>query len=87
MIPLPPHAGGLLLGHNEHRNLYQSLAHFIEVNELTEDFESPEQMRLAIAVDECWTLQWYPDSPVGFYRVAAPTLNDLLRLANAARKT
>jgi hypothetical protein len=76
---LPEHECGLFLSHNEHRNYYEPIAQFIEDGEFK--FESEEAKARAIATDELWVLQWYPDTPVGFLRVAAPTLADVLRLA------
>jgi hypothetical protein len=49
--------------------------------QLIEDFENPAEMEKAISEDSLWTLQWYPDTSVGFYRVAASTLEKCLELA------
>jgi len=82
MMDLPEHKCGLFLTHNEHRDYYETAQHFIENLEgLAEDFESPEAMKIAIETDSIWVLQWYPNTPVGFHRVAAPTLEDCIRLA------
>lgn len=80
-MKFPEHKCGLFLSHNEHRDYYETLSDFIENHDLTDDFESPEAMAKSIETDELWELQWYPDTPVGFIRVAAPTLEDVLRLA------
>lgn len=82
VVNLPAHKCGLYLTHNEHLDYYEKLADFIATRQgLADDFESPAQLERAVATDECWVLQWYPDTPVGFNRVAAPTLEDALRLA------
>lgn len=77
----PPHKCGLYLTHNEHRDTYTPLVDFIAEGDLAGEFESPEAMQAAIDSDEIWVLQWYPDTPVGFHRVAAPTLGGVLALA------
>lgn len=84
-MKLPAHKCGLYLTHNEHRDYYETLSEFISTRDgLADDFESQAQRELAIQTGECWVLQWYPDTPVGFNRVAAPTLEDVLRLASAS---
>lgn len=81
---LPKHKYGLFLTHNEHRDYYEKADDYIR-----EGCERPAQTvwkddeakQRAIATDEIWELQWYPDTPIGFYHVAAPTLHELLELA------
>jgi hypothetical protein len=80
-IKLPAHKCGLYLTHNQHRDYYDKLVDFIADGNLAGDFASPEDMQRAIDTDECWVLQWYPNTPVGFCRVAAPTLAEVLALA------
>lgn len=83
---LPAHDAGLSLEHNQHRSVYDTAEQWIAENDWC-DWESDEAKREAIEIDSIWTLQWYPDTPVGFYAVAAPTLADLLRIAaNAERE-
>lgn len=79
-LDFPAHACGLYLTHNEHRDTYTPLSDFIKERGLADDFASPEAMRRALDTDECWVLQWYPNTPVGFNRVAAPTLAEVLAL-------
>lgn len=83
-MKLPEHKCGLYLTHNEHRDLYEKLEKWIVDNDVTEDFADDAARQRAIETDECWVLQWYPDTPVGFCRVAAPTLEEALALANAS---
>lgn len=78
----PAHKAGLSLEHNQHKNAYENAEQWIADNEWC-DWESEESKQKAIDTNEIWTLQWYPDTPVGFYAVAAPTLDDLLRIANS----
>lgn len=81
-IQLPDHKCGLYLTHNEHRDYYDKLDQFIADHNLAGDFKSPEALQRALDTDECWVLQWYPNTPVGFFRVAAPTLDEVLALAS-----
>ena len=77
----PAHKAGLSLEHNQHKNVYEKAEDWIIENEWCE-WESEEAKKIAIDTDEIWTIQWYPDTPVGFCAVAAPTLADLLCIAN-----
>jgi hypothetical protein len=81
-MKLPEHKCGLYLQHNQHRDYYQSAAEWITDNDLY-DWKDEASKQTAIDSDSIWTLQWYPDTPIGFYSVAAPTLEDLLELANS----
>jgi len=67
---LPEHKCGLRLIHNEHRDVYETVEQFYDAN----DFISEEEWRKAIAEDSVWVLHWYPNTPVGFIRIAASTL-------------
>lgn len=77
---LPPHKASLSLEHNMHKNNYESAAEWIEHNDWC-DWEDENSKQKAIDTNEVRTLQWYPDTPVGFCAIAAPTLSDILRLA------
>jgi len=68
---LPAHKCGLHLTHNEHRDVYETVEEFYE----PDDFVSPEEWGKAVAEDSVWVLQWYPNTPVGFYKIAASTLD------------
>lgn len=80
-MQLPKHRCGLHLCHNEHKNYYQSVEEFV-LGSLF-DWKDEEAKQRAIATDEIWTLQWYPNTPVCCYCVAAPTLEELLEFANS----
>lgn len=67
---LPEHKCGLHLSHNEHRDVYETIHEFYDV----EDFVSPEEWHEAVAKDSVWVLHWYPETPVGFIRIAASSL-------------
>lgn len=78
---LPPHKCGLNLNHNDHKNNYETAAQWIVDNDWC-DWKNEHAKQRAIDTDEIWTLQWYPNTPVGFYALAAPTLDELLARAN-----
>ena len=67
---LPAHKCGLHLSHNEHKDVYENIEDFYD----HEDFISPEEWHKAVAEDSVWVLQWYPNTLIGFHRMAASTL-------------
>lgn len=67
---LPAHKCGLHLSHNEHRDVYETVEEFYDVD----NFISIEELAKAISEDSVWVLHWYPETPIGFHRVAASTL-------------
>ena len=79
---LPKHKAGLSLEHNTHKTYYETVEQWLENNTWC-DWESDEAKQKAIDTNEVWTLQWYPNSPIGFNAVAAPTFEDVIRLANS----
>lgn len=81
-MTFPPHKASLRLVHNDHHAIYVLAAEWIEQNAWC-DWISDEQKAKAIAADSIWTLQWYPDTPVGFHALAAADLDVLLEAANA----
>lgn len=87
MTPLfPSHKGALHLCHNEHLSHYGTVQRAIEDDDLgMSDWVSQEQKQKAIDTNDCWTLQWYPDSPVGFCIIAAADLDVLLEFAMLVR--
>lgn len=85
MLDLPPHKGSLTIEHNPHKDLYQAIREYIEDNDIAPDFENPEAMEFAINTDSLWIMRWYPDTPVGFCRVAASSLEGVVRLAMEGR--
>ena len=72
----------LHITHNQHKSYYLSLADYIEQDGERFDFKDDDAKARAIAADELWEIQWYPNTPVGFCCVAAPTLDEALALAN-----
>lgn len=80
-MKLPPHKCELCITHNQHRSYYEKIADFIGGSGA--DWPSEEAKARAIATDEIWTIQWYPDTPISFHLIAAPTLEEALAFANS----
>lgn len=74
---LPKHAAGLIIEHNPHKCVYERVEEYVE----PDDWVSDEQRDKAIATDDFWSIQWYPATPVGFYRLAAHDFDVLLAKA------
>lgn len=84
-MKFPRHAASLHLTHNNHKSCYQTVAESIEQGDhgYSDDcWVSEEQKQKAIDTNECWTLQWYPDTPVGFCLQSAADLDVLLASVN-----
>lgn len=86
-LKFPPHKASLHLTHNQH------LAYYLTVEASIADRDhgyaddcwiSPEQRQKAIDTNECWTIQWYPETPVGFCILSAADLEPLLVAASEA---
>lgn len=79
---LPDHKAALFLTHNSHLNYYETVVQAIERMEYGyNDWVSEEQKRKAIETDDCWFIQWYPNTPIGSYTLAAADLEVLLDAA------
>jgi hypothetical protein len=60
---------------------YTSVAQWVDEDNLQDGAElwvSPEERVRAIENNSMWTLQWYPQTPVGFHKSAASSLGALL---------
>ncbi len=84
-INFPLHKCSLALCHNSHRDFYMTAAQWIAEDEERDpplyEWVSADQRQKAIETDEVWTLQWYPDTPIGFHAMAAADLDVLLEAA------
>jgi hypothetical protein len=70
---LPKHAAGLYITHNDHKNVYYTIEeHYGYVDD--REWVSPEEKLKAIELDSVWELHWYPDTPIGSYKVVASSL-------------
>lgn len=73
---LPKHKCALSITHNEHKSYYESIQDYVEEERFR--WVSEGEKRKAIATNEIWEIQWYPDTPIGFICVAAASLDVLL---------
>jgi hypothetical protein len=73
---LPKHKCALSITHNEHKSYYDSIEDYVDEERL--QWVSEEEKQKAIAANEIWEIQWYPDTPIGFICVAASSLDVLL---------
>lgn len=72
---------GVYLTVNEHRDSYQSPADWLDDNE-RRGTEMPEDIRAGIlASGVIVQLQFFPDTPVGSYRIVHHDLDEALRIA------
>ena len=79
MINLPKHKASLHITHNDHTTNYESVKDYLD-NEWFND-ESEEIKKSCIDANEIWELQWYPDTPIGSYRVIGATLESCIKQA------
>lgn len=59
---------------------YQTVAEVIN-EESRFDWVSEEEKQKAIETNCMWTLQWYPDTPISFFALAASSIIPLLTAA------
>lgn len=83
-MKFPKHDASLHLEHNDHKSYYMTVQQCIDDG--THGYSdncwvSPEQRQKAIDTNDCWTLQWYPDTPIGFFLMSAADLDVLLEAA------
>jgi len=80
----PAHEASLHLTHNDHKGYYLTVQQAIEARDhgySEECWVSEEQKQKAIKTNDCWTLQWYPRTPVSFFILSAADLSVLLEAA------
>lgn len=83
MINLPKHEASLSLTHNDHKGYYKTVQQAIDDGDHGYlDWISEKQKQKAIATNDCWIIQWYPSTPIGFCILAAADLEALLEAAN-----
>jgi len=77
----------LSLEHNPQNCLYMNVAQYVKDQEegglgkLPFDWVSDAERDAAIADNEIWILHWYPNTPIGFFCLAARSLDVLLAKA------
>lgn len=79
-LTFPAHEGAMHITHNDHKNQYQTADEWTRTNEVDQyaDWISESERVKAVEEDSIWTLQWYPNSPVGFCCVAASSFEALM---------
>lgn len=83
MINLPRHLS-MIIEHNDHKSIYQDLRDYLadKSNHIEDDmFRDADERQRCIDHDSLWMVQWYPDTPVGFSRVYASTLQAAMAFA------
>lgn len=82
-MKFPLHKASLHLTHNDHLSVYKTVAEAIEAKDFGYmDWVSDEQKQKAVQINECWFIQWYPETPIGFCILAAADLDVLLAAAS-----
>lgn len=81
-MKFPEHKASLTLTHNDHKSYYQTVAESIERGDHGYDrWINEEQKKKAVESNDCWMIQWFPDTPVGSCTLAAADLAALLEAA------
>lgn len=85
-MTFPEHKCGLYLTHNEHKDYYQTAEQAIkeleERDNMSIDWATPTSRQRCIDTNEIWSLQWYPNTPVGFNIIHGATLEEVIEAAN-----
>jgi hypothetical protein len=72
---------------NECAASYMSAEEYEERNGIHEDeWVSTDERRRAFETNSVWEIQWYPETPVGFYVLKASSLNALLAAIEKKQK-
>lgn len=85
-IELPKYKISLSITHNEHKIYYETIEDYINQNpDCPINFESEEIKQECIKTDSLWEMRWYPETPISFYMIGAPTLEGLLDYAKKVK--
>lgn len=80
----PAHKCSMTITHNYHRDMYQTVAQWVQELESRGgeiQWKDDAAKQRSIETNQMWELQWYPDTPIGFYVAAAPTFGEVIALA------
>ena len=81
-VRFPSHKASLSLSHNlhllDHKTVAEDIDFVLKMGE-EDDWIDDEEKKKAIASNEMWTLQWYPDTPVGCHVLHASSVEALLK--------
>lgn len=72
------HSSLTLSFNDETATNYMTVADFIDDERFQTDWVSEAEKARAVETNSIWTLQWYPDTPIGSYSVSASSLLGLL---------
>ncbi len=75
----------LYIAHNDFKSLYQDIKEYIYEENCMQIYKemTKEEIEKCIKNNEIWELRWYPISPVSFYTIFAPTLEECLNKINS----
>jgi hypothetical protein len=79
----PEHKCSLTICHNPHKDVYETVVQYEGEDPV---WASAEDRAQAIATNELWEMQWYPETPAGFVRVYAATYEGLRAAIREAAK-
>lgn len=81
-MKFPKHIS-ITIEHNDHAKVYETAEQWIsERDENLPTFPSEKEKQLCISQNELWTMQWYPNTPVGFVWIAAASFEALMEFAD-----
>ena len=80
-MKFPEHKASLHLTHNDHKSCYETVAEVADDDWHKGTWISEEEKALSIKHNDMWEIQWYPETPIGFYKLSAYNLNKLLEKA------
>lgn len=85
-MKLPEHEI-LYLEHNPHKESFLTVEQFLttQIDWGYEWWDDSSKMR-SITTNDIWILHWHPRTTVSFYAIAAPTLEELFKLADTRRR-
>jgi hypothetical protein len=75
----PKHKASMTIQHNDHKTYYIHIDDYIKQDEI--QFQTEQDKLDCIKNDELWGITWYPDTPIGFYDIYAPTFEKLMEYA------
>lgn len=75
---LPKYDISLSINHNPHKDSTLTILELIDfLNLEDDDWTSVSEKEKAISSNSLWEIQWYPDTPIGFYRSFSSSLESL----------
>lgn len=64
----------LMFDFNGHMGSYMSIEEYYEDCLHMDDWVSPEERERALANNQVWCLHWYPNTPIGSYKILCHSL-------------